>query len=367
MSFVNTRATLGEQETLDKLVERSLTELKEDGIASLETYALYNNTALQTVEFPNITNVKANSMQGCTGLTTVKLGGEGSTGALTIAASAFSGCSNLAHLLIDRPNKATLSNMSALTGTKIALGNGAVYVREDQLATYKADANWKNYFIAKLADYPRSNFDSIEDDWSTIIANADYDSDYAIGDTKTVSVNGTTMKMILIAKDADVKSSDHTSKARMTWLCNSILTTHRMNATSDTSGGWGSSEIRTWLRETIFPTLPAELRTAIVEVDKTYRSKSPNDETLTIADTIWIPSYKEVGFTNAAYVESDGVVYSVFNSNANRIKYNASGSAAVWWLRSAYSAAGFRCVYNGGNESNNSANGTNGVVFGFCI
>ena len=366
--FINTRASIGEQATVDGLVDRSLTELKEDSVSVLETYSLYKNTALQSVEFPGITNIKSNALDGCTGLTTCKLGGYESTGALTIAANAFNGCTNLTHLLIDRPAMATLSATSAFTGTKIALGNGAIYVPESLLATYKANANWKNYFIAKLADYPRSNFDSIEDSWADIIANSDYATDYAVGDSKTISVNGSTAKMVLAAKDTDVKSSDHESKARMTWICHGIPFTHRMNATSTTSGGWAESEMRSWLRSDILTTLPAEVQAAIVEVDKTYRCKSPNDETLTIADTIWIPSDKEVGFTAAAYVEDSGVVYSgLFGSNVDRIKYNTSGSASVWWLRSAYSATGFSCVSGGGGSYSGSASLASGVVFGFCI
>lgn len=368
MAFVNTRDTIGDQATVDGLVEHSLTELKEDGIGIVETYACYYNTGLQSIELPGVSQIKPYAFDSCSNLEVVKLGGEDSSGSLSISAFAFNACSKMKHLLIDRPAMATLSATSALTGTKIALGNGAVYVPENLLATYKANDNWKNYFIAKLADYPRSNFDSIEDSWAEIIANANYDTDYSVGDTKTIDVNGTTMKMVLVAKDTDIKSSDHESKARMTWLCSGILTTHNMNSSNTTSGGWGESAMRTWLRGTILPTLPSEVQAAIVEVDKTYRSKSPNDETLTIADTIWIPSYKEVGFTNATYVESDGVVYSgIFTSNANRIKYNASGTAADWWLRSAYGTTSFRRVGNDGGENNNNAYYTGGVVFGFCL
>ena len=366
--FVNTRDTIGDQATVDGLVEHSLTELKEDGIGIVETQACYKNTGLQSVELPGVSQIKSAAFDSCSNLEVVKLGGEGSSNSLSIAANAFYGCSKLKHLIIDRPAMATLAATSAFTGTQIALGEGAVYVPESLLATYKANANWKNYFIAKLADYPRSNFDSIEDTWAEIIANADYDTDYAIGDTKTISVNNTTAKMVLVAKGTDTKSSDHTSKARMTWLCSGIPFTHRMNATADTTDGWGGSEMRSWLRSDILPTLPSEVQAAIVEVDKTYRSKSPNDETLTIADTLWIPSYKEVGFTNASYVESDGVIYSgVFSSNANRIKYDASGAAASWWLRSARGTTYFRYVGNSGSENDYYASYAYGVVFGFCL
>ena len=125
--------------------------------------------------------------------------------------------------------------------------------------------------------------------------------------------------------------------------------------------------MRGWLISDILSKIPTEIKSHIVSVKKSYRSKSPNDETLWSDDEIWIPSYKEVGFANASYIESDGVVYSgLFNLNKERIKYNTSGSADIWWLRSAGSTSSFRCVYNNGGGSDYIANLAFGVVFGFC-
>ena len=335
-------------------------------LSKVASYAFYNHPNLESVKV-SAPSIEQYAFQNAAKLQVVDLT---SDAAVNIAANAFSGCSSLEDLIVRSSTASTLAATSALTGTKIARGEGGIYVPAALVDTYKAKTGWLNYpnNIFPISEYPKRDYSSITDSWAEIVTNSDYATDYSVGDTKLLELtDGTKLYMQLVGINADTKSSDHTGKARMTWLCKNLYTSKRMNATGTTSGGWGDTEIRSWLRSDVLPLIPTVVRTAIVEVDKTYRSKSPNDETLTIADTIWIPSYKEVGFTNAAYVESDGVVYSVFNSNANRIKYNASGSAAVWWLRSAYSAAGFRCVYNGGNESNNSANGTNGVVFGFCI
>jgi hypothetical protein len=115
--------------------------------------------------------------------------------------------------------------------------------------------------------------------------------------------------------------------------------------------------------------MPEVLQNNIKEVTKTYRTKSPTDTTLSATDTLWIPSYKEVGFTSTSYVESEGVVYSdVFKSNAARIKCNASGPASGWWLRSASDTGYFRMVSNYGSyEGNSVANSSRGLVFGFCL
>lgn len=368
MAFVNTRDTIGDQATVDGLVEHSLTELKEDGIGIIEAYACYCNAGLQSIELPGVSQINMNAFYSCSNLEVVKLGGEGSSNSLSIKISAFTNCSKLKHLVIDRPAKASLAAVSGLAGTPIARGEGAVYVPNDLLSTYKSDNVWKNFFIVDKTKYPLSVFDSLADySWSTILTNPDYATAYAVEDTKTLELtDGTKIKMDLAALNTDIKS-DNSGIAKMTWICHGFPMTNRMNASATASGGWASSEMRSWLISDILSKIPTEIKSHIVSVKKSYRSKSPNDETLWSNDEIWIPSYKEVGFTGASYIESDGVVYSgLFNSNVKRIKYDSSGATNRWWLRSAYSSSGFRCVGNDGSESNYSANYMYPVVFGFC-
>ena len=343
---------------------RNISAYESNNNTTFASYSLAYATKLTSAKAP-VTSVEPYAFSNDTALEVVDL--SATSGIVTINANAFNGCYALTHVIIRSNTMATLSSTNAFTNTKIAMGNGAIYVPTGLIATYKANANWKNYFIIDINDYPLSDFSTIKDSWATIAAGTNY-ANYSVGDIKLIDVNGTQAYMQLVAKDTDILSSDHSSTAKMTWVTKDILTTHQMNATSTTSGGWGEAEMRTWLRETILPTLPKVVQNNIKTVDKTYRSKSPNDETLTIEDTIWIPSYKEVGFTNTTYVESDGVVYSgIFNSATNRIKYNSSGAADWWWLRSASSSAHFRNVNSSGGDYGNSASNTFGVVFGFCI
>lgn len=361
MAFVNTRDTIGDQATVDGLVEHSLTELKEDGIGIVETNACYHNTGLQSVELPSVSQMKSNAFYGCSNLEVVKLGGEGSSNSLSIAANVFNGCSKLKHLVIDRPVMATLAATSALAGTLIEKGEGAVYVPESLLSTYKANNVWKNYFITKLANYPLSSFDSIEDSWSTILSNASYATDYTVNGTKTLELtDGTKITMDLAAIDTDVKS-DNSGTAKMTWICHGVPYKHRMNATNTASGGWASSEMRSWLISDILSKIPSEIKSHIVSVKKSYRSKSPTDETLWSDDEIWIPSYKEVGLTNTSYVESNGVIY-----NISRRKRYTDNSEAYWNTRTAAHDAAFQCIKPDGYSDLAGPSIDLGVVFGFC-
>ena len=340
-------------------------------ISKVGTYAFYSHPNLEraVVSAPVI---EANAFQNATKLETVDLT---NSGADTIAANAFASCSKLKHLLVRGTVRSTLSATSAMSGTPIVLGEGGIYVPADLLDSYKGATNWSTYAknIYPIGEYPKAVFDSINDSWSTILTNPDYATDYAVKDTKTLELtDGTKIKMDLAALDTDVKS-DNSGTAKMTWICHGIPFTHSMNATNTNSGGWADSEMRSWLISDILSKIPTEIKSHIVSVKKSYRSKSPNDETLWSDDEIWNLSYKEVGFTDSSYIESDGVTYpTLFPSGTGtaaknvRIKYNTSGSAINWWLRSAYGSSNFSCVNSGGDTRNNGASNTNGAVFGFC-
>ena len=383
---------------VSKYLARTMTAYESETATKVAQYAFYQNTTLQTVD-TTATTIEQYAFSGCTNLESVETSGTDgvsigqyafqscsklelvdlkNTGAATIAANAFASAAGLAHLIIRSSTVSALSATSALTGTKIASGTGAIYVPAELVDTYKAASNWSTYAsqIYPISAYPKTDFSTISDSWAEIIANSNYATDYSIGDTKLLDF-GTKGKAyaVLAAIDTD-DLADNTGKARMTWILKSILENHAMNSaqktvngtTSWTAGGWGNCEMRTYLRETILPLMPEVLQNNIKEVTKTYRVKSPTDETASIADTVWIPSYKEVGYTNATYIESSGVTYSgVFSSNANRIKYNAAGSASYWWLRSAYNASFFSYVYSNGGEYYISANNSYGLVLGFCV
>lgn len=329
-------------------------------------YGLAYQSSLTSAKAP-ATTVEQYAFYQCTNLSVVDL--SATSGAVTINANAFNGLSKLEHVIIRSSTMATLSATSAFTGTKIATGDGAIYVPTELVATYKANANWANYFIAPISSYPLSEFSSITDSWATIIANNNYATDYKIGDTKLLDI-GTFGKyyMELVAMDEDNKA-DNSGKARMTWIMKDLMNdTHNMNSTSTTAGGWESSAMRTWLRETVMPQIQSDVRTAIVPVTKvssTYENSALVKDGQTTTDTVWIPGAREI--FNNTNCETTGAVYSTkFNSQNARVK-KRSGSLDNWWLRSASNANCFRCVNGYGSEDYNYANNSSGVAIGFCI
>jgi hypothetical protein len=122
--------------------------------------------------------------------------------------------------------------------------------------------------------------------------------------------------------------------------------------------------MRSWLRDTILPTIPETVRNKIVEVNKTYYNYITSS-TLIQADTIWIPSYREM-FGRTKY-EDNGVNYiTIFNSDTIRIK-NYNNIVSIYWLRSTFSNETSFCAVNRFGQSDYFAGGSSyGVCVAFC-
>ena len=368
----NTRDSFGEQATLDGLIAHTLTSLEEDGVTNLPQYALYKNTGLTNVIFPNLLNLSTSSLQDCTRLTTVDIGGQ-----CTISAP-FSGCSNMDTLILrNTDNICSLNYFNSLEGSKIATGFGGVFVPDTLLSAYKSATNWNTMAenIFPLSEYPRSHFDTIGDNWDTIIANCNTGTidNYNIGDTKLLNVNGTQIFMQIIAKNTD-KLTNNTGTASLTWLCKDIYGAHSMNNQNNNTGGWEASIMRSWLRETILAYFPIELQNGIKEVKKTWYDYATQTTQIS-NDTIWIPSTYEMFAADSTSLNSvietgeNNVSYSIFSTRTKRPK-KYKNSLSTYWLRSANknypSSYPFYTVESSGYLSYTNAAGQNGVVFGFC-
>ena len=221
--------------------------------------------------------------------------------------------------------------------------------------------------------------ETISDSWDQILANIQngtYKTKYQVGDMKKLNL-GTegTVSMKIVAMDTDDLASG--GKAPITWISEQLLNSyHRMNPSKSnnvegtgTIGGWEKSEMRTYLKETIKPLIPQNVRSGIKEVTKhsnifdTSGTKVLNSVT---TDDVWIPSNQEI-FGGTSY-ETLGHVYSdVFTDANSRKKFKVGASSAYyWWLRSADNTSYFRCVDGRGGSDISGASITFGVALGFC-
>lgn len=153
----------------------------------------------------------------------------------------------------------------------------------------------------------------------------------------------------------------------------------QMNTSNTNVGGWDASAMRTFLNDNVFPALPQQWRAMIKTVEVMASEGNTSAEILTSRDNLFLFSQAEVGFNTTAvpYVnevdaDAEEVTFSIFTDNASRIKkrYNGTGEAVYWWLRSPFSSnsTNFCFVLNSGGLSHSGyATVSLGVAFGFCI
>ena len=95
---------------------------------------------------------------------------------------------------------------------------------------------------------------------------------WAIGDQKTIAVNGISYTVDLIGFDHDTptdKSAYGRSKAGATFQLHDLLArTYPMNSDNTSAGGWKSSVMRTSTMATLFGQLSPDLKEVIVPVNK---------------------------------------------------------------------------------------------------
>ena len=199
--------------------------------------------------------------------------------------------------------------------------------------------------------------ETITDDWATILSNADYATDYSIGDTKYLDL-GTEGKQLMeiVAFDTDDKA-DGSGKAKITWISKTLLNTRRPIGGSP----WSECGLRSYLDGTIRPMIPSNVRSAIVGASKISNSD-------TTADELWIPSHREM-FGGTEF-ETTGAAYTnAYSTKQNRIK-QCKGSGESYWLRTMKKNGYTSVASNGGVSSTISPAGndsyTKYIALGFC-
>lgn len=422
--MANTRQTLGDQETVDALVNNTLTSLEEDGITTLANYSLYNHTALTSINFPNltstgehcfdgcsgitsvsmpnVTNIKTYAFNGCTGLTSISLPEATTLGTYafndcthlatvsvpkltTLGTNTFQNCdaltsfdvpatvtqipancflnSGLTTLILRKDSMVTLADINAFSNTPIASLEGIIYVPNELVSTYKADSKWKNFFICSIDDYPVDISTLKPSSWAEVntgVSNGDYLT-WPLGITVPLTSGNYTFQMQLIAKDTD-ELSDGTGNAHTTWIARDIMLTARMNSSEVVTDGYAGSAMYKTTLPNLKDGIDETIQGYMKSVKKTWRDDTGS--TKTSDETFWIPSYREI-FGGTPY-ENAGCVYGFFNSTASKIK-KRGGSADSWWLRSVGGRTYFEYVYTNGYANNQAANKSSGVVPGFCI
>lgn len=200
----------------------------------------------------------------------------------------------------------------------------------------------------------------IADSWDQIIANIDngtYATKYKVGNYKPLDL-GTegVINMQIVGIDYDELASG--GNAPLTFIGIELLKTLKSVNPVDYESPFSTSGLRTYLTGTIRSKIPSNIATRLKSVNKQCDTKTSTE---TITDSIWIPSFHEMG------VVASHPHYKIYGETNNRIK-KRDGVATIYWTRDKYTTSfGFRTILSNGYSGD--ARGTNnfGVALGFCL
>ena len=214
----------------------------------------------------------------------------------------------------------------------------------------------------------KANF--ADNDWATIIDACHKNkvpATWAVGNSKTMTINGTAYAIDIIGKNHDTYASG--GKAPLTFQLHDCYGELKaMNSTNTNDGGWMKCAMRQTHLPAILSQMPAEVQNGIREVNKLTSAGSQSVFINTTADKLFLLSEIEI-FGSVTHSKSgEGTQYDYYKAGNSKVKkYN--GNAYYWWERSpSGSYSQYFCrVLNSGEATYSDAGYVLGVPFGFCF
>ena len=251
--------------------------------------------------------------------------------------------------------------------------------------------------------------------WATIrsVSDAGQGANYwSVGDRKAVTLNGTVGSLTLsnFATYAFILGFNHNpgyegsnrihfqlaktavSGGTDVALCDSSYNStassaaFRMNTSNTNAGGWNSSQMRTNIcgtsltsySGTILGVIPSDLRSNLKSVtkytDNTVNASTAQANVTATTDYFFLLAEYEVFGTITyanTYEANKQAQYDYYKAGNSKVKYkyNATGTAVKWWLRSPYrsNSTHFAYVDTGGTVTYTRASYSLGFAPGFCV
>ena len=217
-----------------------------------------------------------------------------------------------------------------------------------------------------------SVFDDIfaNNSWEAIIAACQSRSvpdSWAVGDSKTMTINGTDYQIDIIGKNHDNYTAG--GKAPLTFQMHDCYAdTKNMNSSNINYYGWTDCTMRKKHLPAILALMPTEVQNGIREVNKLTSAGDYSSTINTTADKLFLLSEIEIfGRTNYSKA-GEGKQYAYYSAGNSKIK-NRGGSEDNWWERSpdGTSSTRFCCVSYKGYSNIGDADYSYGVAFAFCF
>ncbi len=272
--------------------------------------------------------------------------------------------------------KETLNGTLTVTLNKVATEE----VREEYVCTLTLNAVERDTLGKEIQPV---SFTS--DSWQTIkkaVQSGNTDK-YNVGDIKEVDLGTLGRHTVRIANKSECTTETSETACGFVVEFADVITEQKFNSTRTNVGGWKDSEIRTYINDTIYKSLPSELQNVITTTKVISSHGSTSGETnFETQDKLYLLSGHEVyengvndqisskdtSYNNTKqldYYKNQGVTTDDY---AGTIKqYN--GENSYWWLRSVgpYNTLSFLSVYIYGNWVSINADGAYGVSPAFRI
>lgn len=254
---------------------------------------------------------------------------------------------------------------NTVTVTGKANGSATITISVAAGTNYTAPASKT---CAVTVSFLKDNF--ADNDWSAIIAachSGSVPSTWVVGNSKTMTINGTSYQIDIIGKNHDTYASG--GKAPLTFqLHDCYADTKAMNSSNTNSGGWTSCAMRSTHLPAILALMPTEVRSGIREVNKLTSAGSQSSTINTTADKLFLLSEVEIFGSTSHSAAGEGTQYDYYKAGNSKVK-NRNGSAANWWERSPHASNSTRfCLVSGnGIADYRYASNAYGVAFGFCF
>ena len=233
-----------------------------------------------------------------------------------------------------------------------------------------------NVVFEKVPDFPAKKALSLMtwQDISTVCKAGKANEYWSVGDTKDITVNGSTYAVMIIGFDHDDPTDTESygrSKAGITLQTVHVISgSYKMCNTMPSTASWETATLRTTLNDTIIGTMDSDLTSVIVPVNKNCRETAYGSDTYTtVSDKLFVLSSPECKKNQTT---TDGTLYTYFDSNSAAKTDTGGGRQAYWTRTSGFNTQSnevtFSRVMTGGSINiYESPTSDNMVAFAFCV
>ena len=233
-----------------------------------------------------------------------------------------------------------------------------------------------NVVFEKVSDFPAKKALSLMtwQDISTVCKAGKASEYWAVGDTKDITVNGSTYAVMIIGFDHDEPTDTESygrSKAGITLQTVHVISgSYKMCNTMPSTASWKTATLRTTLNDTILGTMDSDLTSVIVPVNKNCRETAYSSDTYTtVSDKLFVLSSPECAKNQTT---TDGTLYTYFDSNSAAKTDTGGGRQAYWTRTSGYNTQSYEVTFDrvmtgGSINTLSSPTSDNMVAFSFCV